>query len=209
MNIEYTNEMLMYENEALKNGYKIIAGMDEAGRGPLAGAVYTAMVVMPLENDKIIHGVNDSKKLTPKKREELFDQIINTAVAYVICPVDEKIIDSINILEATKLGMQNCLEQISIKPDMCLVDYVSGLNLPIDFKTIVKGDAKSYNIACASILAKVARDKYMNQLSKNYPQYGFEKHKGYGTKLHYEQIKKFGISPVHRKSFLKNLKEHI
>ncbi|MBE7082726.1 MAG: ribonuclease HII [Clostridiales bacterium] len=196
---------LNYERELLSNGYKLIAGMDEAGRGPLAGAVYTAMVIMPLEEDKIIQGVNDSKKLSQKAREELFDKIINTAIAYAICPVDEKTIDDINILNATKLGMQNCLKQIKIKPDYCLVDYVPNLSLDCPNKTIVKGDEKSYSIACASILAKVARDKYITELGAKYPMYQFEKHKGYGTKLHYQMLDKYGASEIHRKSFLKKL----
>lgn len=200
--------MFQYEDELTKKGYKLIAGIDETGRGPLAGSVYTAMVIMPLEKDKIIEGVNDSKKLSPKKRQELYSKIKQMAIAYTICPVDEKVIDDINILEATKQGMQECLEKINIKPDYCLVDYVANLNLNCEFSTIIKGDAKSYNIACASILAKVARDEYMEKLAQKYPEYQFEKHKGYGTKLHYSMIEKYGISEVHRKSFLKNLGEH-
>jgi len=196
------------ENELNKQGYKLIAGMDEAGRGPLAGRVYSAMVIMPLEQDKIIEEVNDSKKLTPKKRDELYDKIINTALAYSICYVNEEVIDEINILEATKLSMNSCLAQINLKPDFVLVDYVANLMLERPFRCVVKGDATSYNIACASILAKVARDRYMTDVSKEYPNYCFDKHKGYGTKLHYDMIRKFGISKVHRKSFLKNLKEH-
>lgn len=200
--------MLEFENQLSNDGYKLIAGMDEAGRGPLAGAVYSAMVIMPLQPDKIIDGVNDSKKLTPQKRQQLFEKIKQTAIAYAICSIDEETIDQINILEATKLSMQNCLSSIKIKPDYCLVDYVANLKLDCDFKTIVKGDAKSYSIACASILAKVARDNYMEQLALKYPEYQFEKHKGYGTKLHYELIQKYGASSVHRKTFLKNLGAH-
>lgn len=201
--------MLTYEKEKMQLGYKLIAGMDEAGRGPLAGPVFTAICIMPLTEDKIIDGINDSKQLTQKQREELFEKIKQTAIAYKICSIDESTIDNINILEATKLGMQKCLEQISIKPDYCLVDYVAKLNLSVHFQTIVKGDAKSYNIACASILAKVSRDKYMEDLSTKFPNYKFEQHKGYPTKLHYELINKYGISDVHRKSFLKNLDSHI
>lgn len=203
------DNMFDYEKRLEEKGYKLIAGMDEAGRGPLAGAVYTAMVIMPLDSDKIIDGVNDSKKLTPKKRQELYDKIVETAISYAICSVDEKIIDEKNILDATCIGMKNCLENMTIKPDFCLIDYITGLDLSVPFETIIKGDAKSYNIACASILAKVARDKYMEELAKEYPNYLFEKHKGYGTKLHYEMIEKYGILPIHRKSFLKNLGEHI
>ena len=201
--------MLEFENKCKEQGYKYIAGMDEAGRGPLAGAVFTAMCIMPLSEKDIIQGVNDSKELTEKKREELFEKIKEKAIAYVICPVDEKRIDEINILEATIEGMKNCLEKINVRPDYCLVDYVAKLNLDVPFETIVKGDAKSYSIACASILAKVARDKYMEELDKKYPNYALGQHKGYATKLHYELIKKFGISPIHRKSFLKNLDKHI
>lgn len=200
--------MLEIENELKNAGYQLIAGMDEAGRGPLAGDVYTAMVIMPLEEDKIIKGVNDSKKLSPQKREELFDKIISTAISYSICSVDAKTIDEINILEATKVGMQNCLKKISIKPDICLVDYVAKLKLDCEFKTIIKGDEKCYNVACASILAKVARDRYMQEMSKKFPNYQFEKHKGYGTKLHYELLEKYGASDIHRKTFLKNVEEH-
>lgn len=200
--------MYEYEEELIKQGYKFIAGMDEAGRGPLAGSVYIAMVIMPLSKDKLIDGINDSKKLSPKKRQELYEKIKQTAISYVICPIDEKTIDEINILEATKKGMEECLQKISIKPDYCLVDYVSSLELNCPFETIVKGDAKSYSIACASILAKVARDKYMEELAQKYPEYQFEKHKGYGTKLHYQMIEKYGVSDIHRKSFLKNLGEH-
>lgn len=201
--------MLTFEKQKISEGYKLIAGMDEAGRGPLAGAVYTAMCIMPLDDDKLIDGVNDSKQLTEKKRLELYEKIKQTAIAYSIVAVDEKEIDKINILEATKLGMQRCLKCISIKPDFCLVDYVAGLKLDVPFSTIVKGDAKSYNIACASILAKVSRDLYMQELAEKYPNYAFGKHKGYATKLHYQMIKEHGISPVHRMSFLKNLDEHI
>lgn len=200
--------MFEFEDELKKLGYKLIAGMDEAGRGPLAGAVYTSMVIMPLEKEKIIEGVNDSKKLTPQKRLELFEKIKQTAIDYSICAVDEKTIDNINILEATKLGMQNCIKNMKIKPDYCLVDYVAGLNLDCDFKCIIKGDAKSYNIACASILAKVARDNYMCEMSKKYPEYQFEQHKGYGTKLHYQMLEKYGYSEIHRKTFLKNIGDH-
>ena len=196
--------MYEYEEELIKQGYKFIAGMDEAGRGPLAGSVYIAMVIMPLSKDKLIDGINDSKKLSPKKRQELYEKIKQTAISYVICPVDEKTIDEINILEATKKGMQECLQKISIKPDYCLVDYVSSLELNCPFETIVKGDAKSYSIACASILAKVYRDRLMEELDKKYPEYNFKKHKGYGTKEHIENLKKFGKCEIHRDTFIKH-----
>ncbi len=201
--------MLTYEKQKIKEGYSLIAGMDEAGRGPLAGAVFCAICIMPLSPNKIIQGVNDSKKLTPQKRLELYEKIKETAIDYKVCMVEEGTIDNINILEATKLGMAECLEKIETKPDYILVDHVAKLKLNTPFQTIIKGDALSYNIACASILAKVERDLYMDELDKNYPNYQFSKHKGYATKLHYELIKKYGVSPVHRKSFLKNLEEHI
>lgn len=200
--------MLEFEKELLNDGYTLIAGMDEAGRGPLAGDVFVAMVIMPLDEDKIIKGVNDSKQLSPKKREELFEAIKQTAIAYSICSIPADVIDNINILQATIMGMQNCLNQINIKPDFCLVDYVANLRLNCNFKTIIKGDEKSYSIACASILAKVARDRYMMEESKKYPQYQFEKHKGYGTKLHYSMLEKYGACEIHRKTFIKNMEEH-
>ena len=195
--------MLEFENEMISKGYKLIAGVDEAGRGPLAGAVFVAMAIMPLDENSIIPGVDDSKKLSPTKRKFLFDKIKSKAIAYSICSIDEKTIDRINILEATKLGINKCLKEISIKPDYCLVDYVAKLNLDVPFSTIIKGDALSYSIACASILAKVARDEYMDEMDKKYPNYNFTKHKGYGTKLHYECLDKYGISEIHRRTFLK------
>ncbi len=163
------NNMLEYENEYLKKGYKILAGMDEAGRGPLAGPVVCACVVMPLEDNKIIDGVNDSKKLSANKRNELYDKIISTAVCYKIVEVDHKIIDKINILNATKLGMANCVNKMNINIDMLLVDAVNKLDVECKYLPIIKGDAKSYLIACASILAKVYRDRLMEQYDEKYP----------------------------------------
>lgn len=193
--------MFDYENECLKSGFKIIAGMDEAGRGPLAGPVAVAIAIMPLEQDKIIDGVNDSKKLTEKKRDALYEQIINTAISYHIEFVDENTIDTINILNATKLGMIKCIKEISVSPDIVLIDAVK-LDADVPTKSIIKGDALSYSIACASILAKVSRDRLMLELDKKYPQYNLKKHKGYGTKEHIENLKKYGPSPIHRKSFI-------
>lgn len=181
----------------------LIGGIDEAGRGPLAGPVVCAMVVMPLDEDKIIEGINDSKKLTEKKREILFDKIINTAIAYDIEEVDNIKIDEINILNATKLGMMQCVENIEIKPDLILIDAVK-LDVQISTDSLIKGDAKSYNIACASILAKVYRDRLMKDFDKKYPEYNFAKHKGYGTKEHVENLKKFGKCEIHRNSFIKH-----
>ena len=193
--------MFDYENECLEGGYKVIAGIDEAGRGPLAGPVAVAIAIMPLNPEKIIDGVNDSKKLTEKKRDELFEKIINTAIAYNIEFVDENTIDTINILNATKLGMIKCIDEISVRPDIVLIDAVK-LDADVPTKSIIKGDALSYSIACASILAKVSRDRLMLELDKKYPMYNLKKHKGYGTKEHIENLKKYGPSPIHRKSFI-------
>lgn len=194
--------MLDYEN---KYKGKLIAGIDEAGRGPLAGPVVCACVIMPLDEDKLIDGINDSKKLTEKKREELYDKIIERAIAYSIVEVDERTIDRINILNATKLGMKRALDGLKVKPDIVLIDAVKlDTDLPQD--NIIKGDAKSYNIASASILAKVYRDRLMDELSEKYPQYNFAKHKGYGTKEHIENLKKYGKCELHRETFIKNFK---
>lgn len=194
--------MLDYEN---KYKGKRIAGIDEAGRGPLAGPVVCACVIMPLDEDKLIDGINDSKKLTEKKREELYDKIIERAIAYSIVEVDERTIDRINILNATKQGMKRALDGLKVKPDIVLIDAVKiDTDLPQD--NIIKGDAKSYNIASASILAKVYRDRLMKKLSVKYPQYNFAKHKGYGTKEHIENLKKYGKCELHRETFIKNFK---
>lgn len=201
--------MLEFERQKQSEGYRLVAGMDEAGRGPLAGPVFVAMCIMPLDEDKIIAGVDDSKKLSPKARLELYGKIKKVATSYIVNMVDEKTIDEINILEATKLGMRMCLDDIDIKPDYVLVDFIPKLQLKVPFKTIIKGDSLSYSIACASILAKVERDMYMEELDKIYPEYSFAKHKGYGTRQHYEMLKKYGSSPVHRKTFLKKFEEYL
>ncbi len=195
--------MFEYENEFLTQGYNYIAGIDEAGRGPLAGPVVCAIAMMPLEKDKIIDGVNDSKKLSPKVREMLYDKIVNTALAYDIQVVDNNVIDEINILNATKQGMLNCINNISIVPDIVFVDAVK-LDSKIKTVPIIKGDEKSYSIACASILAKVYRDRLMLEMDKKYPQYEFKKHKGYGTQKHVELLKKFGKCDIHRNTFIKH-----
>ena len=192
--------MLDYEK---KYEGKLIAGIDEAGRGPLAGPVVCACVIMPLEKDLMLEEINDSKKLTEKKREKLFDQILERAVAYSIVEIDEKTIDEINILNATKLGMKRALEGLKIKPDIVLIDAVK-IESEIPQENIIKGDALSYNIASASILAKVHRDRLMIGLDEKYPQYGFAKHKGYGTKVHIEALKQHGKCEIHRDSFIKN-----
>ncbi len=182
---------------------KMIAGIDEAGRGPLAGPVVCAAVVMPMEKDKIIEGINDSKKISSKKREQLYEKIIETAISYSIVEIDEKQIDAINILQATKLGMKKSLERLSVTPDIVLIDAVKiDTNLPQE--NIIKGDALSYNIAAASILAKVHRDRLMIELDKQFQNYGFAKHKGYGTKQHIEALRKYGKTKIHRETFIKN-----
>lgn len=199
MKKEYTPK-LEYENKFLAQGYKYIAGVDEAGRGPLAGPVCVASVIMPL--DDIIEGIDDSKKVPEKKREELYELIKQKAISYSIEFVSEKVIDDINILEATKLGMKKTIENLCITPDIVLVDAVKNLDVDVQTLPIIHGDALSYNIAAASILAKVTRDRFMVELSKKYPQYGLEKHKGYGTKAHIEALKQYGSTEIHRKSFL-------
>lgn len=195
---------LEYEYSKLKEGYKFIAGCDEAGRGPLAGPVVCASVIMPINEKDIIEGVDDSKKLTEKKRQELYDKIVDKAISYKISIISEKVIDEINILNATKKGMEEAINSLNQKPDFALVDAVKGLNLICDYLPIIKGDALSYSIGCASILAKVSRDKIMEDYSKTYTNYGFEKHKGYGTKVHIEALRKYGKCEIHRESFIKN-----
>lgn len=196
--------MLEYERKAQSEGCNFIAGIDEAGRGPLAGPVCVACVVMPLGEEDIIEGVNDSKKLSEKKREELFEKIKEKALSYSIEFVDEKTIDKINILQATKLGMKKAVEHISVSIDLLLVDAVTGLDVDCKCLPIVHGDAKSYSIAAASILAKVSRDRLMEKYDEFYPEYHFAKHKGYGTKEHIALLKEFGPSDMHRKTFIKH-----
>ncbi len=202
---ELLRQEKMHETEKrlLSRGYRFIAGVDEAGRGPLAGPVYAAAVILP-ENIRL-DGINDSKKLSEKKREALFEQIIQSAEDYCIYSVDEKIIDEINILNATHMAMNGAVNGLKQKPDYVIIDgnSIKGMNLP--HETIVKGDAKSISIAAASILAKVSRDRYITKMAEEYPEYGFEKHKGYGTKAHYAAIEKYGICPIHRKTFLKKI----
>lgn len=190
-------------DKAVRNDYTIICGVDEAGRGPLAGDVYAAAVI--LDNDIYIEGLNDSKKLSEKKRELLYDEIISKAKAYCVATASVAEIEEFNILQATFMAMRRAVEGLGITPDMALIDgnREPGLNCPM--QTVVKGDGLSASIAAASILAKVSRDRYMAEIAEKYPQYCFEKHKGYGTKLHNEMILKYGPSPVHRMSFLKKL----
>lgn len=192
-----------FENEAKSKGFNIVCGVDEAGRGPLAGPVCAAAVILP--DGLIIDGLNDSKKISEKKREALYDVIKEKAVAYSIAMADEKEIDEINILQATFLAMRRAVEGLSVTPDFVLVDGNRDPGLGIPTQTVIKGDALSASIAAASILAKVTRDRFMLEISEQYPEYQFPKHKGYGTKLHYEMLEKYGISPIHRRSFLKKL----
>lgn len=192
-----------FEKEAMSKGYTAVCGIDEAGRGPLCGPVCAAAVILPVDCE--IEGINDSKKLSEKKREALFDVITEKALAYSVSMVDAKTIDEINILQATFLAMRTAVENLSLKPDYALIDGNGKPGLSIAEETVVKGDAKSVSIAAASILAKVSRDRYMKEADEKYPEYQFAKHKGYGTKLHYEMIAEHGICDEHRRSFLKKI----
>ena len=194
-------DLLKYERELLANGCRYIAGVDEVGRGPLAGDLVVCAAVMDLEN--LIDGVNDSKKLTEKKREKLFPEIIGRAVAYKIVHKSPEEIDRINILNATKAAMVEAVLGLSVTPDHVLVDAVK-LDLTLPYTAIIKGDANSYSIAAASIIAKVTRDREMIALSGKYPGYGFEKNKGYGSSAHIAALKEFGATDIHRRSFIKN-----
>lgn len=200
---ERVKSLWIYEKELIQKGYACVAGVDEAGRGPLAGPVFAAAVILP--EGEIIEGINDSKKLSPKKRDELYDIIREKAIAVSSASVDEETIDEINILNATYLAMQKAVAGLNPKPDFVLVDGNRAPELDIECDTLVKGDAKSISIAAASIVAKVERDRYIIEMAKKYPEYGFEKHKGYGTKEHCEAILKYGPSPIHRRTFLKKL----
>lgn len=202
--MKYNNEdYFSIENEINNEGYDLICGVDEAGRGPLAGPVFAAAVIM--NKHSIVDGVRDSKKLTKEKRTKLYDKIIENALAYSIISIDNSTIDQINIRNATLQAMSNAINTLKIKPDIIIIDGNDITDLDIEQRTIIKGDMKSYTIACASILAKVSRDNYMEKMAVLYPEYMFEKHKGYGTKLHIELIKKYGPCPIHRKSFLKKI----
>ncbi len=198
-------ELWKYEHEAFAEGFEVVCGVDEAGRGPLAGPVCAAAVILPPDCE--IEGLNDSKKLTDKKRRELYDVITEKAVSYGIAFASHEEIDEINILQATYLAMERAMGQLERKPDLALIDGNRAKDFGLPVRTIVKGDSRSASIAAASILAKVTRDRYMEQMDEQYPQYGFAVHKGYGTKRHYAAIKEAGISPIHRRTFLKNLDE--
>ena len=191
------------EKEFFDRGIKYIAGIDEAGRGPLAGPVVVASVIMP--EDSMIEGVNDSKKISENKREKLYESIIEEAISYSVGIVYQEEIDEINILQATKKALTMSVKNLEIKPNIILVDALTGIDtLGIPYTSIIKGDAKCYSIASASIIAKVTRDRIMREWDKVYPEYGFAAHKGYGTAKHIAAIKEYGPCPIHRKTFLKN-----
>lgn len=194
------------EEKMSAEGYNAVCGIDEAGRGPLSGPVCAAAVILP--RGLIIEGLNDSKKLTAKKREKLFDIIIQSAIAYGIGLASPEEIDAINILNADMLAMKRAIEALQTPADFALVDGNIARDLPIPAMPVIKGDALSYSIAAASVLAKVTRDRLCLEDDKNYPEYGFAKHKGYGTKDHMDALRRLGPSPIHRKSFLKFLDEN-
>lgn len=197
------DEKLQYERVLLAKGVQYIAGVDEVGRGPLAGPVVCAAVIMPLDDESIIVGVDDSKKLSAKKRETLAEEIKKRALAYTIVEVSEKEIDEINILEATKLGMKKALETLEIQPQSVLTDGNMTLNIDFPQRSVIGGDALCYSIGAASIIAKVYRDKMMDEYAKEYPQYAFDSNKGYGTAAHIQAIKEYGLCPIHRRTFTK------
>lgn len=198
------NELKEIDKSYFKEGYNYICGIDEAGRGPLAGPVVVTAVIMP--KDSMIEGVNDSKKVSEKKREKLYELIIEEAISYSVGIVDQNEIDRINILNATKAGLTEAVRTLKVKPELILVDALTNIDTcGVPYQSIIKGDAKSYSIAAASIIAKVTRDRIMREWDKVYPQYGFEKHKGYGTAAHISAIKENGLCPLHRLSFVKNI----
>lgn len=200
---ERLKNLKQIEKELHEKGFKNICGIDEAGRGPLAGPVVVAGVIMP--EDSMIEGVNDSKKVSEKKREKLYEQIIEEAVSYSVGIIDQNEIDEINILNATKKGLTESIKGLKVKPERIIVDALDKIDTcGIPYMPIVKGDAKCYSIAAASIIAKVTRDRIMRQWDEVYPMYGFSRHKGYGTAAHIAAIKEYGLCPLHRRSFTKN-----
>ncbi len=196
-------EKLQYERALLSQGVRYIAGVDEVGRGPLAGPVVCAAVIMPLDEENLVIGVDDSKKLSEKKRERLAEEIKRKALCYTIVEIDEKTIDEINILEATRLGMKRAIETLAITPDVVLTDGNMTIDIVHKQHSVIHGDALSYSIGAASIIAKVYRDKLMDEFAQEYPQYAFEKNKGYGTAAHIQGIKEYGLCPIHRRTFTK------
>ena len=200
-------DKLFYEREMTQLGAKYIAGVDEVGRGPFAGPVVCAAVILPLDKTNLIEGIDDSKKLKEGERERLAELIRERAIAYKICEVDNKTIDRINILQATKLCMKQAVEGLAVEPDVVFVDGNFKIDISFPQQTLIKGDALSYSIGAASILAKVYRDRLMCEFDKIYPQYGFAKHKGYGTKMHRDAIREYGLCEIHRRTFIKNYSE--
>ena len=201
--IERLTNLKSMEKELYDKGFEHICGIDEAGRGPLAGPVVIAGVIMP--KDSMIEGVNDSKKVSEKKREKLYDLILEEAISYAVAIIGQDVIDEINILNATKQGVTKVVEELDVKPNLILVDALTHINTKgIPYDSIIKGDAKCYNIAAASIIAKVTRDRIMREWDEIYPQYGFINHKGYGTAKHIEALKEYGPCPIHRRTFIKN-----
>ncbi len=202
--LERLTKLKEIEKELYQKGFKNICGIDEAGRGPLAGPVVIAGVIMP--QDSMIEGVNDSKKVSEKKREKLYDIILEEAISYSVAIVGQDVIDEVNILNATKQGVTEVVDGLDVKPDLILVDALEHINTRgIPYEPIIKGDAKCYSISCASIIAKVTRDRIMREWDKVYPEYNFAQHKGYGTAKHIEAIKQYGLCPIHRRSFTKNI----
>lgn len=191
------------ENGIYEEGYKLLCGVDEAGRGPLAGPVCAAAVILP--RGLVIDGLNDSKKLTEKKREALFDPICEAAICFGVARAEVEEIEALNILNATFLAMSRAIEKLSPAPSLALIDGNRNTGIRFPSRTVVKGDGRCADIAAASVLAKVSRDRYMLEMAKQYPQYGFEAHKGYGTEAHYKALREFGPSPIHRLSFLKKM----
>lgn len=201
--LERLTNLKQMEQDLYEKGFNNICGIDEAGRGPLAGPVVVAGVIMP--NNSMIEGVNDSKKVSEKKREKLYNLILEEAISYSVAIIGQDVIDEINILNATKQGVTQVVEGLNIRPDLILVDALTHINTKgVPYESIIKGDAKCYNIAAASIIAKVTRDRIMRQWDEIYPQYGFINHKGYGTAKHIAAIKEYGLCPIHRRSFTKN-----
>jgi ribonuclease HII len=202
--LERLTKLKEIEKDLYQKGFKNICGIDEAGRGPLAGPVVVAGVIMP--KDSMIEGVNDSKKVSEKKREKLYDLILDEAISYSVAIIGQDVIDEINILNATKQGVTKVVEGLEVKPDLIVVDALTHIDTKgVPYESIIKGDAKCYNIAAASIIAKVTRDRIMREWNEVYPQYGFSQHKGYGTAKHMEAIKEYGLCPIHRRSFTKGI----
>ena len=201
--IERLNTLKIIEEDLHKKGFEQICGIDEAGRGPLAGPVVVAGVIMP--KNSFIEGVNDSKKVSEKKRELLYDKILDEAISYSVAIIGQDVIDEINILNATKKGVTSVVEGLDVKPNLIVIDALEHIDTKgIPYESMSKGDAKCYSIAAASIVAKVTRDRIMREWDEIYPQYGFAKHKGYGTAAHISAIKEYGLCPIHRRSFTKN-----